>query len=126
MPPGASPRLRKAWIACGYAFVVLVIYLSLTPSPIVAPDVGGFKSGHIVAYAWLTLWFAQVYPRVRTRLAFAFAFALMGVALEYLQGMTSYRTFAYSDMVDNAYGVIAGGILAVTPLGGLFNRLNRA
>ena len=123
MPPGASLRLRKAWIACGYAFVVLVIYLSLTPSPIVAPDVGGFKSGHIVAYAWLTLWFAQVYPRVRTRLAFAFAFALMGVALEYLQGMTSYRTFAYSDMVDNAIGVSIGLALSATKLGRFFPEL---
>ena len=115
--------MRKAWIACGYAFIVLVIYLSLTPSPIVAPDVDGFKSGHIVAYAWLTLWFAQVYQRVRTRLGFAFAFVLMGVALEYLQGMTSYRTFAYSDMVDNAIGVSIGLAFSATRLGRFFPEL---
>ena len=76
-----------------------------------------------MAYAWLTLWFAQVYPRVRTRLASAFAFALMGVALEYLQGMTSYRTFAYSDMVDNAIGVSIGLALSATKLGRFFPEL---
>jgi len=33
------------------------------------------------------------------------------VALEYAQGLTGYRTFAYSDMRDNAFGVLVGWIV---------------
>ena len=126
MSRAPSLRLRKAWIACGYGFIALVIYLSLTPSPIPAPSIEGVKTGHVIAYAWLVLWFSQAYPRVRVRLAWATAFVLMGVALEYLQGMTGYRTFAYSDMWDNAIGVAVGLAMASTTLGRLFPELASA
>jgi hypothetical protein len=115
----------KAWFACGIAFIGLVIYLSLTTHPIVVDSFEGIKTGHFIAYAWLVLWFAQIYPSARARIAWGVGFILMGAALEYLQGATGYRTFAYSDMVDNAYGVIAGTILAWTPLGQVFTKLNR-
>ena len=118
--------MRKAWIGVGYAFVALVVYLSLTPSPIVAPSVDGVKTGHVLAYLWLTLWFAQAYARWRTRMLFSAAFILMGVGLEYLQGMTSYRHFAYADMLDNALGVGFGVVLAATRLGRVFPEIVRA
>ena len=121
-----SPRLRGAWIACGYGFITLVVYLSLTPSPIPAPSIEGVKTGHVIAYAWLVLWFSQAYHRIGARLAWAAAFVLMGVMLEYLQGMTGYRTFAYSDMVDNAIGVVLGLVLASIGLGSLFPQLAKA
>jgi hypothetical protein len=121
-----AARRRKAWFACGIAFIGLVIYLSLTTHPIAIDSFEGVKMGHFIAYAWLMLWFAQIYPSARGRIAWGAGFVLMGVALEYLQGATGYRHFAYSDMVDNGYGVIAGAVLAWTPLGGLFDRLNRA
>ena len=117
-----SLRLRKAWLACGYAFIALVIYLSLTPSPIQAPSIGGVKTGHLIAYAWLMLWFSQAYRGAGVRLAWAIGFVLLGISLEYAQGMTDYRTFAYSDMVDNAIGVLIGGALAWTPLGDVLQR----
>jgi VanZ family protein len=118
--------LRKAWLACGCAFVGLVVYMSLTTSPIVLDSVDGVKPGHFIAYAWLMLWFCEIYKSGRARGVCAIALILMGVALEYAQGMTSYRTFAYSDMLDNAYGVLAGAAIAWTPIGDLFDRLNRA
>jgi hypothetical protein len=118
--------MRKTWLACGYAFIALVIYLSLTPSPIPAPSVDGFKTGHIIAYSWLMLWFAQVYWGVRVRLSWAAGFIAMGVALEYAQGMTGYRTFAYSDMWDNAVGVAIGLVLASTRLGRIFPEIAKA
>jgi len=120
-----AARRWKAWFATGIAFIGLVIYLSLTSHPIVLTSFHGVKLGHFIAYCWLMLWFAQIYPSWGRRIAWGVGFVLMGVALEYLQGATHYRHFGYSDMVDNAYGVIAGSVLALTPLGGLFNRLNR-
>lgn len=117
-------KLRRAWLVGGTAFVLLVIYLSLTPHPLQVPNVGPFKAGHMAAYAWLMLWFAQL-TRVRDRLLIGVALALMGVALEYLQDFTGHRTFAYSDMRDNAIGVSIGFLLALTPLGGVARRFAR-
>ena len=36
--------------------------------------------------------------------------------IEYLQGMTDYRTFAYTDMLLDAFGVSIGFALGYTPL----------
>ena len=117
-------RLDAFWIGCGAAFVVYVIYLSVTPDPIRAPTIDGFKTGHIVAYLWLMLWFSQVARRFPTRLATAFMLCVLGVALEYVQLGTETRHFAYSDMVDDAIGVGAGWLLAMTPLGHIEARLS--
>ena len=109
--------LTKAWLWCGWAFVVLVVYLSLTPEPIDMGRIDDVKVGHLLAYGWLVLWFSQGYRSLRARAAVAIGFALMGVALEYAQGVTGYRTFAYSDMRDNVFGVGMGFALGWTPLG---------
>ena len=109
-------RFRRRWIICGLGFVLLVIYLSLTPDP---PDLGapeGLKIGHLVAYGWLMIWFGQIYRTTGQRPLLAAAFCALGIALEYLQGMTDYRGFEYSDMLINATGVTLGLALATTPL----------
>jgi hypothetical protein len=116
-------KYRALWLGMGWAFVVLVIYLSLTPNPIDAGRIEGVKVGHFLAYGWLMLWFSQLYRPLKTRMAFALGFALMGVALEYAQGMTGYRTFAYSDMRDNVLGAGTGLALALTPLGNVLAAL---
>lgn len=117
-------RLDAFWIACGAAFVAYVVYLSVTPDPIRAPTIDGFKTGHIVAYLWLMLWFAQVARTFASRLVTAILLCLLGIGLEYVQMGTGYRHFAYSDMVDDAIGVAAGWLLACTPLGHLEERLS--
>ena len=112
-------RYRALWLGLGWAFVVLVIYLSLNTDPIDAGRVEGVKVGHFIAYAWLMLWFSQIYRSMTARAALAMGFTFMGVALEYAQGMTEYRTFAYSDMGDNALGVGTGFALGWTALGNI-------
>ena len=118
-------RYRRFWIACGVAFVVLVIYLSVTPHPLDVPSVGGFKSGHILAYFWLTWWFAQIWRAPWQRVTAAVGFTLMGIALEYVQLMIGYRDFAYADMVDDAIGAAAGFAAAFTPLGHALEAIDR-
>jgi VanZ family protein len=109
-------RFRRLWIGCGLGFVLLVIYLSLTPDPldIAAPE--GFKINHFVAYAWLMIWFGQIYRTTGSRMVLAVALCALGIVLEYLQGMTDYRGFEYSDMLINSTGVALGLALAYTPL----------
>jgi hypothetical protein len=87
----------------------LVIYLSLTPDP---PDLGapeGLKVGHLLAYGWLMIWFAQIHRTTGRRMMLAVGFCALGILLEYLQGVTDYRGFEYSDMVINSTGVARTG-----------------
>ena len=117
-------RFDVLWAACGAAFVVLVIYLSVTPDPVRAPTVEHFKTGHILAYAWCMLWFAQVWRRFRERLVIGVALLALGVGLEYVQDMLPWhRDFAVADMIDDAIGVAIGLALAYTPAGRIFEKL---
>lgn len=110
-------RRRHFWLAVGAGFVLLVIYLSLTPHPMDAPSWWNFKLGHILAYAWLMFWFAQIYRRPAQRAALGVSFLALGIALEYVQGWVG-RDFAYSDMRDDGIGILIGLVLVLTPLGG--------
>ena len=127
MSPGGEGglRYRKLWLSIGFALVILVTYLSLTTRPIDLGRIDEIKVGHFIAYFVLMLWFAQLYRPWRTRLGIAAAFALMGVGLEYTQGLTSYRSFAYADMMDNAIGVAVGLAMASTPAGRALARIER-
>lgn len=107
-------RREKLWLSIGIGFVCLVVYLSLMAGPLGVPE--SLKLGHLLAYGGLVLWFAQIYraPRRRWRLA-GVLFAL-GIVGEYLQRLTGYRGFEYSDMVINAAGVTMGLTLAQSRL----------
>jgi hypothetical protein len=114
---GPFLRHRRLWLGIGLGLVALVIFLSLTPQPVDAGSLGGVKVGHVLAYGVLMLWFSQLYRSWRARLAIAVALAAMGVGLEYVQGLTTYRSFAHSDMRDNALGVAFGFLAGRTALG---------
>jgi VanZ family protein len=117
-------RFLKVWLGIGVALVALVAFLSLSPNPLDAGRFHEVKLGHVIAYATLMLWFAQIFRSTQGRIAVGLSLALLGVVLEYLQGATGYRTFAYSDMRDNTLGVIAGLTLAYVGLGGMLGRLD--
>jgi VanZ family protein len=104
--------LLRAWRAIGVGLILLVIWLSLTPSPIEIPVEQGDKIGHLAAYGTLMFWFAQLDARRRTRLGYAVGFIALGIALEFAQGMTDYRVFEVADMIANAAGVLLGWIIA--------------
>ena len=119
-----SLRHRNAWLVCGSGFVLLVIYLSLTPRPLDVPSFYGLKTGHILAYAWLMFWFSQIYHRPLARVAVGLAFLALGIALEYIQGLVG-RDFSYTDMGDDGIGIVLGALLAFTPLGGALAMIER-
>lgn len=117
MLPGAFAdtsrlRLYRLWQAIGLVLVAFVIDMSLTTDPITLPGNQGDKFGHIIAYGTLMFWFAQLYARRATRAGWAVAFISMGIALEFVQGMTDYRTFEVADMVADATGVLIGWLCA--------------
>ncbi|HWI13310.1 MAG TPA: VanZ family protein [Burkholderiales bacterium] len=107
----ASFRLRAAWLAIAWALVALVIYLSVTPRPVEIPVDEGDKLGHLLAYGTVMLWFAQVYED-RARWRVMLGLVLLGIALEFVQRWTGYRTFDVWDMAADAAGVLIGIVLA--------------
>jgi VanZ family protein len=98
---------RRAGLALGWAWVAAVVYLSLTPSPPTMGVEGGDKLGHFIAYAVLAYWFCRFYFH-RARLAYLLGFVALGVALEFGQRATGYRSFELADMAANTLGVAAG------------------
>lgn len=112
-----SPRhlpfgLRRVWQAVGMLLVAFVIYLSLTPRPLEIPVERGDKLGHMLAYATLMFWYAQLYVRLGARMRVGAAFVAMGIGLEFVQRLTGYRSFEVQDMLASATGVVVGWIAA--------------
>jgi VanZ family protein len=105
-------KLNHYWQAAGWLGVGLIITLSLTPAP---PQIGmenGDKLGHLAAYGLVTLWFAQLYAGLRQRIWLAIGMVALGIAMEYAQRATGYRSFEVADMVADATGVAIGWLLA--------------
>ena len=92
-----------------------VIVLSLIPVEVELGE-DSDKVAHFLAYGSLSLWFGMIFAGRGRQLGIAVAFVALGVALEFLQGLTEYRTFAIADMVANVIGAALGWGLALTPL----------
>ena len=82
--------------------------MSLAPIPQPIGFEQGDKLEHFAAYGLLMALFGLAYVSRGARFAYAAGFILMGIALEFLQGMTDYRTFDVFDMLANTIGVALG------------------
>jgi len=106
--------MRRLLLAGGWLFAAAIVILSLMPAP---PDIDvphGDKLGHIAAYTLLSFWFCWLYPAWKTRIAYAAGWIAMGVALEFAQGATGYRSFEVADMAANSLGVLLGWGISAT------------
>ena len=112
-PP--SLRYRRIWLLLAWGMVVAVVVLSLIPVEVDLRE-GRDKVAHFLAYGSLSLGFGMLFGGRGRQLGIAIAFAAMGVALEFLQGLTDYRTFEIADMIANAIGAALGWVFAQTPL----------
>lgn len=105
-------RYQRWWRAGGAVLVLIIIVLSLMRNEPEIPISAGDKLGHLLAYGALMLWFAQIDTQWRQRLGWALVFIVMGIALEFAQGMTTYRSFDVFDMLADAAGVLFGWLAA--------------
>jgi VanZ family protein len=111
--PDQRLRFRRLWLGLGCVLVLVVVYLSLTPDPVAElPGANGDKFGHMLSYATLMLWFAQIYRGQMARIALAVAFVCMGISLEYLQLLVVTRTFDYMDMAANSLGTLSAYVVS--------------
>ena len=105
--------MRRLFLAIGWAMIGVILWLSLTPQPPQVDFEHSDKVGHFLAYGGLMYWFCQIYRTSRARLACAAAFIAMGIAIEFVQGWTGYRSFEVYDMVADALGVLLGWAVAL-------------
>jgi VanZ family protein len=110
-----SRRHRRLWLLLGWGMVFSVFVLSLIPVDVDLGQ-GRDKIVHFVAYGSMSFWFAMLFEGRVRQIGIALAFAAMGVGIEFLQGLTDYRTFEVADMVANATGAALGWGVAQTPL----------
>jgi len=108
-------RYRRIWFVLGWGMIAAVVVLSLIPLEVDLGD-NRDKLAHFAAYGGLSFWFGMLIEGRGREVRIAAAFALLGVALEFLQGLTDYRTFEVADMIANATGAAFGWGLAQTPL----------
>ena len=123
-----QPQLRfhKTWLWSGWGIAVIIIFLSLYPHQF--SSVGNVldKLEHVLAYAVLMLWFANLHLSRIPRLGYAIGFLAMGIALEFIQRWTGYRSFEVADMLADALGIITGWLLSPPRLPSLLLFLERA
>jgi VanZ family protein len=106
--------MRSLLVAGGWLLAAAIVVLSLMPAP---PDLDvphGDKLGHVAAYALLSFWFCWLYPAWKTRIAYAAAWIAMGIALEFAQGATGYRSMELADVAANSLGVLLGWGISAT------------
>ena len=114
----ALRKLHWLWLVLGWVGILIVVYLSLVPSP---PEPFhtrySDKIEHALAYGSLMLWFCQGYQRLTQRALVAALLVILGVSIEFLQGLTGYRSCELGDMLANTTGVLVGWLGACTILG---------
>lgn len=116
-------RYPWLWFLPGLLWALTLSYASLTPVPEAAP-IASDKLLHFTAYFTL-LFLLGSWVTVKHLPIVVVYGAGMGMGLEYLQGLTDYRSFEWADGVANLCGAFAGALVAATPLGRCFLVIER-
>ena len=104
--------LPRWWRGIGWLGLALLIGLSLMPGPPSLTMEQGDKLGHLLAYATLMYWWAQLHVTAHSRIRLVAGLVALGIALEYVQGWTGWRSFDPIDMLANTAGVALGWMVA--------------
>ena len=121
----STEQPRLLWYVLGWLMVGFVIVGSLIPSPAQLNMAHYDKANHLIIYAVLMGWFAQLIGVRKLQFAYMLGFITMGVVLEFLQARTSYRSFELADMVANGVGVFIGWVISVTLMPGWLTKLDK-
>ncbi len=120
-------RYLRFWLVSGWILVGLVVLFLVIPSP---PETMSFHFGdkllHVSIYAIMMLWFGLIYPPGKFYRNLGLGFIMMGIVLEFIQGLTGYRSLEYTDMTANTIGVLLGWLLAKTRLSNALSRIENS
>lgn len=126
MEGSGALNYRTLWLLLGWALILTIVYLSLSPHP---PQIMSIqfadKIGHTAAYTALMGWFTQFQISSRQKIRNALLFILLGVGMEILQGIGGVRYFEYADMLANSCGVLLGWLISSYVVPGWLNVIDR-
>jgi VanZ family protein len=100
----------RLWRVGGWLGVIVTLVASLMPSFLKESSGHTDKILHLVAYAVLMFWWAQLVIQKRWKLAVAVV--VFGGAIELLQGLTPDRQPELLDALANIGGVLLGWLAA--------------
>lgn len=110
-------RYQRLWAGFGVLLIATIVALSLLAVPGPPGPPGIDKVSHLLAYGALMGWWGMVQPH--RRLAWAIGLVTLGLALEWAQSLTGYRSLDRWDAVANVTGIVLALALLATPLGRL-------
>ena len=118
--------LPKLWLGLGVALVLGVIVLSVINIPPPVKEVMLHDMvAHLIAYAGLMGWFAQIFRHDLTRLVLVLGFIVLGVGIEFVQAAVPSRQFEVLDMIANSSGALLAWALAYTRIGQVLPAVER-
>lgn len=117
-------RHARFWLSLWGAAVLAVIVVCLIPPPPLDLPQNSDKVEHFLAYFLLATSAVQVFATRRALWVAGVGLVLMGVGIEWAQGaLTDNRMADPIDALANTSGVVAGMLIALTPLANLLLRL---
>jgi VanZ family protein len=123
-------KYQRLWLLIGYIQLLMVIWLSLFTdgAPFYDEQLTFLSLGidtyqHMLAYAFLMIWFGQLGTGLKYMTGTAALLLLFGTGLEWLQGFTSNRESSLSDLLANAAGITTGLLLTLTPIRQVLSRV---
>lgn len=117
-------RFPWLWWGLGWLLVAGVAVGSLLPGRSVPSVSFGDKVLHAGSYCLLMVWFSGLYRRER-HVLIAVLLGVLGLGLDWAQGMTRTRSFEWADVAANAAGILVGLLLARLVVGGWCDRIER-
>ena len=118
---------HSLWLLIGWCLLCIVVYFSLAHKPPLdlPPYRYADKLGHVLAYAILMGWFAQLYVDMRQRAGILIGLIGMGVVLEFIQHWGGVRQWEVADMLANSSGAVLAYIMTYGRLGAILLLLER-
>ncbi len=117
---------KKQWFIVGIIYIGLILVGSLINIP-----EGNFekiehndKIIHFIMYFILVGWFVQLYQKPATRTLILTSAIILGMIIEYLQGMTPYRSFDLLDEIANSLGACCAYLLARTSFASVLHKID--
>lgn len=104
---------RRLWLTLGVLYIGFILAGSLLRMPDISIMSFEYRDKviHFALYFILVGWFIQLYQKTSSRIIILAGAILLGMLIEYLQGMTAYRSFDYFDEFANSLGAMCAFFL---------------
>lgn len=100
----------------GWCLVGMIVYGSLSASPLTQNVSLNDKSQHFLAYFVTMAWFAQLYGNPKGLISQGTFLATLAIGLEFAQLTVGERVYEPIDIIAGICGVIAGSVVPGTLL----------